>query len=184
MIETAEVIRNGVNVSKLGQMISVIRHHPELARFTFRARNRWNTGARSLATVDGFYGTSRELRHDNPLTIQSDEPAALLGEDTGMNPVEIAMASLSACMTTTLAYKAAGMGLEFESIESEFEGDIDARGLTGVSSDTRTGYQEIRVKFYVKGDGDPKTIEELIKHSPVYDSLTNPVTIRIEVAKV
>ena len=45
------------------------------------------------------------------------------------------------------------------------------------------GYREIRVKFRVKGDVDEETVQELVRKSPVYDTLANPVNIRIEVEK-
>ena len=48
----------------------------------------------------------------------------------------------------------------------------------------RSGYREIRVKFKVKGDVDEATIQELVRKSPVYDTLANPVKIVIEVEKV
>jgi uncharacterized OsmC-like protein len=41
-----------------------------------------------------------------------------------------------------------------------------------------------RVKFKVKGDLDEATIRELLDKSPVYDTLANPVKIKIEVEKV
>jgi hypothetical protein len=47
------------------------------------------------------------------------------------------------------------------------------------------GYREIRVKFKVKGDdADEATIQELVRKSPVYDTLANPVKITIDVEKV
>ena len=108
----------------------------------------------------------------------------LLGEDNGANPVEFVLAGLSGCMTTTLAYHAASRGLELEEISSEFEGDIDLHGLLDLDPDVRSGYREIRVKFRVKGDADEETIRELVRKSPVYDTLAQPVRIKIDVEKV
>jgi uncharacterized OsmC-like protein len=83
-----------------------------------------------------------------------------------------------------LAYHAAGRGLKIEGISSEFEGDIDLQGLLDLSPEVRPGYREIRVKFKVKGDVDEETIQQLVRKSPVYDTLANPVKIKIEVEKV
>ena len=44
-------------------------------------------------------------------------------------------------------------------------------------------YREIRVKIRVKGDVDEDTVKELVRKSPVYDTLANPVTIKIEVSE-
>jgi uncharacterized OsmC-like protein len=137
-----------------------------------------------VATVDGFYGTCQEMEHKQPYVMHADEPPVLLGEDNGANPVEFVLAGLSGCMTTTLAYHAAGRGLNIEDVSSEFEGDIDLHGLLDLDPDVRSGYREIRVKFKVKGDVDEATVKELVRKSPVYDTLANPVKIKIEVEKV
>jgi len=179
-----DTILNGVNVTKLGQTIEAVKQQPEIAQFKFRARNQWDTGGHNVATVDTFYGTCQEMEHKQPFQMHADEPAVLLGQDNGANPVEFVLAGLSGCMTTTLAYHAAGQGLNLEEVSSEFEGDIDLQGLLGTDPTVRSGYREIRVKFKVKGDVDEATIQELVRKSPVYDTLANPVKIKIEVEKV
>jgi len=179
-----DTILNGVNVTKLGQTIEAVKQQPEIAQFKFRARNQWDNGGHNVATVDTFYGTCQEMEHKQAFVMHADEPAVLLGEDNGANPVEYVLAGLSGCMTTTLAYHAAGQGLNLEEVSSEFEGDIDLQGLLGTDPNVRSGYREIRVKFKVKGDADEATIQELVRKSPVYDTLANPVKIKIEVEKV
>lgn len=181
---TNETTRNGVNVTKLAGTISAIEQQPELAQFKFRARNQWDTGGHNVATVDTFYGTCQEMEHKQPFVMHADEPAVLLGEDNGVNPVEFILAGLSGCMTTTLAYHSARRGLDIESIESQYEGDIDLQGLLDIDPNIRSGYREIRVKFKVKGEVDEQTIQELIRKSPVYDTLANPVKIKIEIEKI
>jgi len=179
-----ETVLNGVNATKLGQTIEAIKQNAEIGQFKFRARNQWDLGGHNQATIDTFYGACQEMEHKQPFKLDADEPAVLLGEDNGANPVEFVLAGLSGCMTTTLAYHAAGRGLKIEDISSEYEGDIDLRGLLDIDPNVRPGYREIRVKFKVKGDVDEATVQELIRKSPVYDTLSNPVKIRIEVEKV
>jgi len=183
-VQSKDIVRNGVNATKLAATIRAIEKQPELAQFKFRARNQWDTGGHNVATVDSFYGTCQEMEHKQPFRFDADEPAVLLGEDNGANPVEFVLAGLSGCMTTTLAYHAAGRGLNIESIESEYEGDIDLHGLLDLDPNVRPGYREIRVKFKVKGDADETTIQELLRKSPVFDTLANPVKIKVEVEKV
>ena len=177
-------ILNGVNVTKLGQTIEAIKQQPEIAEFKFRARNQWESGARNVATLSDFYGTCRELQHKAPFQIDADEPPVLLGGDTGPGAGEYVLAALSACLTGTLAYHASARGLKIEDIQSEYEGDVDLRGFLDIDPRVRNGFSEIRVKFKVKGDLDEATVRELLSKSPVYDTLANPVRIRIEVEKV
>ena len=180
----AEIIRNGVNVTRLAATIRAIEKQPDLAQFKFRARNQWDTGGHNQATINTFYGTCQEMEHKQPFRFDAEEPAVLLGEDNGANPVEFVLAGLSGCMTTTLAYHAAGRGLDIESIESEYEGDIDLRGLLDIDPNVRSGYREIRVKFKVRGNIDEATVQELVRKSPVFDTLARPVTIKVQVEKV
>ena len=184
MTATKDTIRNGVNVTKLEQTIEAVKKQPEIAHFKFRTRNQWDDGSHNVATVDTFYGTCQEFEHKQPYVMHADEPPVLLGNDNGANPVEFVLAGLSGCMTTTLAYHAAKRGIDLEEISSEFEGDIDLQGLLDLDPKVRSGYREIRVKFKVKGDADEQTIHELLRKSPVYDTLANPVKIKIEVEKM
>jgi len=183
-IAPKETILNGVNVTKLGQTIEAIKQNTEIAQFKFRARNQWDIGGHSRPTVDTFYGACQEMEHKQPFKFDADEPAVLLGEDNGANPVEFVLAGLSGCMTSTLAYHAASLGLKIEDISSEYEGDIDLRGFLAIDPNARPGYREIRVKLKVKGDVDEAAVQELVRKSPVYDTLANPVRIKIEVEKV
>lgn len=56
--------------------------------------------------------------------------------------------------------------------------------MLDLDPNARPGYREIRVKFKVKGSVDEATVRELVRKSPVYDTLANPVKIKIEVEKV
>lgn len=179
--ETKETVLNGVNVTRLGQTIEAIRQKPELASFKFRARNQWDFGIHTVATISDFYGTCQDLQHKAPFVLDSDEPAVLLGEDTGAGAAEYILAGLSACLTGTLVYHASARGLKIEDIQSEYEGDVDLRGFLDLDPKVRNGYREIRVKFKVKGDLDEATVRELLSKSPIYDTLANPVRIKIEV---
>lgn len=179
-----ETLLNGVNVTKLGQTIEAVKQNTEIAQFKFRASNQWDIGAHNQATIDTFYGACQEMQHKQPFKHDADEPSVLLGEDRGANPVEFVLAGLSACMTTALAYHAAARGLKIEDISSEYEGDIDLRGFLAIDPNVRPGYREIRVKFKVKGDVDEATVQELVRNSPVLDTLANPVKIKIEVEKI
>ena len=176
---------NGVNVTRLMETIQAVRKQPELAEFKFRARNKWGIGAENRAEIKEYYGQCQELdTRPVPFVVQHDEPPVLLGKDKGANPVEVLLAALSGCMTTTLAFYSASEGMSIQKIESEYEGDIDLRGFLGIDPDVRKGFQEIRVKFKVKGDPEAAKIRELVQCSPVFDSISKGVPIKITVEKV
>ncbi len=183
--ESTGVVRNGLSVSKLHETVSAIRKVPTLGFLKFHVHNQWSTiRLQSQAKVDTFYGAGQEQHHERPLVVNADEPAVLLGDDTGPNPAEIALSALSACMTSALVYKATAMGSDLESIESEFEGDLNLTGSLGIDPRVKNRFQEVRVKFKVKSDLDAATIEEMVKSSPVYDTFVRPVKVVVEIEKV
>ena len=171
---------NGVNVEKLGETVQAIQGKPELAKFKFRATNKWINGGHNQTTVKEFYGACQEdTTRTEPFVLDADEPPVLLGEDHNANPAEFVLHALASCLTTSMVYHAAANGIKIEEVESEYEGDIDLHGFLNLSQDIRKGYQNIRVNFKVKSDAPAYKLRELMKHSPVFDIVTNPVPVAI-----
>ena len=71
-MQTKDTVRNGVNVTQLGQTIHAIRHNPDIAQFKFRARNQWDTGGHNQATVHTFYGACQEMEHKQTFQFKAD----------------------------------------------------------------------------------------------------------------
>ena len=61
---------------------------------------------------------------------------------------------------------------------------LSRHNTTRESSIQGSGYREIRVKFKIKGDVDKATVQELVRKSPIFDTLTNPVKMKVEVEKM
>lgn len=176
-------ITNGVNVTALFNTIDAVKHDAQLADFRFRASNRWIDGGHNRSTIQGFYGCRDEdSSRTQPFVMDADEPAVLLGEDNGANPVEYILHALAACMTTTMVYHAAARGIEIKAVESSLEGDLDLRGFLGLSDEVRKGYHQVRVNFKVQCNTDASLLRELAQFSPVYDLVSNslPVEVNIE----
>ncbi len=175
---------NGVDVDRLNDTIDAIKRDPEIAKFRFRATNRWDSGGHNTTTIHDFYGAKQNVEHDHDFMIAADEPDLLLGGDMGANPVEMALTSLAGCLTTTLVYHAAARGVTINGVESELEGELDLRGFLGLSDDVRTGYKSICVKMHVDADASQETLDELVALakglSPVVDIISNPVEVIVK----
>jgi uncharacterized OsmC-like protein len=172
---------NGVNVTQLDATIGAIRETPTLATFQFRARNRWIEGGLNRSTIKEFYGAGEEdTTRAEPFVLDADEPPVLLGEDRGANPVEYVLHALAACLTTSLVFHAAAQGIPIDEVESRLEGDLDLHGFLGLKDDVRKGYQSIRVSFRIKADATEEQLRELCKMSPVFDIVSNPVPVTID----
>ena len=60
MTAVTNTIRNGVDTEKLFATLDLIKEQPELARFQFRASNRWIDGSHNRSTIKGFYAAGGE----------------------------------------------------------------------------------------------------------------------------
>ena len=177
--------RNGVNTPVLLATINAVKDAPELARFRFRASNRWISGTYNESRVETFDGAGGEHTHKSQYRYAADHPSVLVGEDRGPTPIEFLLHGLAACITSGIANIAAVRGVTLTSVESHVEGDIDLRGILGLSPDVRNGYEAIRVRFEIAGDAPPeklrKIVEQSVARSAVYDVLTHGVPVEISV---
>jgi folylpolyglutamate synthase/dihydropteroate synthase len=54
MTVVTDTIRNGVDTEKLFATLDLIKEQPELAKFQFRATNRWIDGAHNRSSIKNF----------------------------------------------------------------------------------------------------------------------------------
>jgi uncharacterized OsmC-like protein len=177
-------IRNGVDTATLFATLDAVKGNNDIAKFQFRATNRWVSGTHNQSTIHGFYGAMQEMTHEQPFTFDADHPAVLVGSDNGPTPVEYVLHALAACLTAGLANIAAARKVNLTEVESTVEGDIDLLGILGLSSEVRNGYEQIKVSFKLRGD-DPEKLRQVVEQSrqrsAVYDIVTNGVPVAIEV---
>lgn len=179
-IPTEKVV-NGVDVEKLYETMGAIRQNSDIAKFNFRAQNRWISGGHNTTTINEFDGALQTHKRNQPFVFQKDEPPVLLGTDQGANPVEYLLTALAGCLTTSLVYHAAARGIKIDQVEATFAGDLDIQGFLGMSDKVRNGYESIQVKFKVKGDASEETLRELVEiaqqRSPVFDIVSHPTQV-------
>jgi uncharacterized OsmC-like protein len=177
---------NGVDVTTLLATREAVRSTPDIAQFQFRATNRWVSGTHSVSTYDGFHGVGQEMAHRQTTEVVSDHPEVLVGTDHGPTPVEYLLHGIAACLTSGIANIAAARGVTLTKVESSVEGDIDLLGILGLSDGTvRNGYEQIRVTFHIEGDADDATLRGIVeqsrRRSAVYDALTQPTPVVIDI---
>jgi uncharacterized OsmC-like protein len=183
---TAVVARNGVDTPALFATLDAVKANQDLAKFQFRATNRWISGNHSRSSIQGFYGAGQEdTSRAEPFTYDADHPAVLVGSGNAPTPVEFLLHAIAACLTAGLGNIAAARGVTLHSVESTVTGDIDLTGLLGMNPDVRNGYEGISVAFRISGDADEETLRGLIeqsrRRSAVYDVLTNGVPVAVTV---
>jgi uncharacterized OsmC-like protein len=179
-------MRNGVDIATLFATLDAVKQAPEAAKFQFRAHNEWQSGTHNRSTIADFFGVGEERSHERTFVFDADHPAVLVGRDNGPTPVEFVLHALAACLTAGLANIAAARGVRLTEVRSTVTGDIDLNGILGLDDGVRNGYQQITVRFTIKGDAPADKLRELVEQSrarsAVYDVVTNgvPVTIQVD----
>ena len=178
--------RNGVDTATLFATLDAVREHPELARFQFRANTRWVDGTWNRTTIEDFHGAGAEQHREQAFTVDADHPVVLVGQDRAPTPAEHLLQALGSCLTSGLANIAAARGIELGEVTARVEGDIDLLGILGLADGVRTGFEQVRVTFHVKGDAGAEQLRRLVEQardrSAVYDVITNGVPVTIDVA--
>jgi len=178
-------IDNGVNVEALLGAREALSQAPEAAQFTWRAKCEWVNGTHSRSTVEGFFGLGEEQKHRQAFTLDADHPELFASEDHGVTPVEMVLAGLAGCLTAGIATVAQHREIQLRSVKATLEGGMDLQGILGIDGDVRNGFSGIKVKYEIDADATPEEIKALVaqsqKRSAVFDAITNPTNVSVEV---
>jgi uncharacterized OsmC-like protein len=185
MTTTAMPVDNGVNVGALLDAREALSQAPEAAQFTWRATCEWVNGTHSRSTVKGFFGLGEEQNHRTTFTFDADHPEIFASEDHGATPVELVLAGLASCLTAGVASVAQNRDIQLRSVKATLEGGMDIQGILGIDSDVRNGFDGIKVTYDIDADATPDEIRAVVaqsqKRSAVYDVITNPTNVTVEV---
>jgi uncharacterized OsmC-like protein len=183
-VRDTQTTRNGLDLNAMNQTVAALRANPALARFEFRARNRWVSGGENRSTIRDFFGAGREDdSRSEPFTFTNGEPPVLLGHNEGANPVEFLLHALAGCITTTTVLHAAARGIEIETLSTTLSGDLDVQGLLALG-DVPAGYRQITVDMDITArNASDEEIDALLafaqEHSPVCNTVCRPVEVTV-----
>ena len=185
MDATTTPVDNGVNVDALLEAREALSQAPEAAQFKWRATCEWVNGTHSRSTVEGFFGLGEEQQHKTQFTFDADHPEIFASEDHGATPVELVLAGLASCLTAGVASVAQMRDIQLRSVSATLEGGMDIQGILGIDGDVRNGFDGIKVTYDIDADATPDEIRAVVaqsqKRSAVYDIITNPTNVSVEV---
>jgi uncharacterized OsmC-like protein len=185
MTATETPVDNGVNVEALLAAREALTAAPEAAEFHWRATCEWQNGTHSESTVEGFFGLGEEQSHRTRFSFDADHPEIFASEDNGATPVEYVLVGLASCLTAGIAAVAQNREIQLKRVSATLEGDMDVHGILGMDSDVRNGFSDIRVTYDIDADASPDDIRALVeqsqKRSAVFDIVTNPTNVTVEV---
>ncbi|HZX56897.1 MAG TPA: OsmC family protein, partial [Ilumatobacteraceae bacterium] len=126
-----------------------------------------------------------EQAHNKRYSFDTDHPELFASEDIGATPVEYILVGLAGCLTAGVAAVAQNREIQLRRVSATLEGKMDVRGILGIDSDVRNGFSSIKVTYDIDADATPDDIRALVaqsqKRSAVYDVITNPTDVQVEV---
>jgi uncharacterized OsmC-like protein len=177
-IEQTQETTNGIEVGQVMDVIGAIEADPGFAKFQWRATNKWIDGAVSRSRIKGFFaGNAEDTTRKEAFTLDADEPTIAAGQNSAPNSMEYVLHALATCLTGTLVYHAAVRGIEIEAVESSYTGDMDVRGLFGLSDDVRKGFNKVTVNMRAKSEASVEELTELALYSPVHDIISRSLPV-------
>lgn len=113
-----------------------------------------------------------------------DHPECFASEDRGATPVEYVLVALAGCLTASVASVAQHRGIQLRSITATVEGEMNVLGILGADPDVRNGFDRITVRVAIDAGASRDELEALLaqsqKRSAVFDLVTNPTDVRVE----
>jgi uncharacterized OsmC-like protein len=188
MSTEAVQINNGVNVEALLGAREALSEAPAAAQFKWRATSEWAGGTHTRAVVDNFFGLGEEQKHRQSFQYDTDHPEVFASEDNGSTPVEFVLVGLAGCLTAGIASVAQNRGIQLRSVKATVEGGMDLYGILGIDGDIRNGFDGVSVRFDIDADASEEDIAAVVaqsqKRSAVFDIISNPTNVNVEVSKV
>ena len=179
--EQTNALVNGVDASQLMNVIGEIEADQNYAKFQFRATNQWINGSLSRSRIKDFHaGNAEDSTRKQAFTLDADEPLIAAGHDSAPNSMEYVLHALATCLTGTLIYHAAVNGINIDSVESSYTGDMDVRGLFGMSEEVRKGFNKVSVEMRVKSKASVEQLTALALFSPVYDIISKSLPVEFK----
>ena len=180
-------IDNGVNVEAILGAREALTEAPEAAQFKWRATSEWVNGTHTRAHVENFFGLGEEQNHRQSFDYDTDHPEIFASEDNGPTPVEMVLVGLAGCLTAGVAAVAQNRGIQLRSVKASLEAGLDIQGILGIDSDVRNGFDGVKVSFVIDADASQQDIEALVaqsqKRSAVFDIMSNPTDVHVDVSK-
>ena len=97
------------------------------------------------------------------------------------------LVGLAGCLTAGIAAVAQNRNIQLRSVKATLEAGMDLQGILGIDSDVRNGFDGIKVTYTIDADATGEEIKALVaqsqRRSAVFDIVTNPTNVIVEVAQ-
>ncbi|UUX34724.1 OsmC family protein [Fundicoccus culcitae] len=116
-----------------------------------------------------------------------DEPRDSGGTDKGMNPVELLLNSLGACLAIVIKSFARSKHINLKGCTVVCEGELDPDGYKYINPNAKKGFSKITINIHIDADNTDEEIKEyidfVIETCPVHDTITNTPEFETNIIK-
>ena len=147
------------------------RSDPNSSRITLRAQ-----GGESDTPISCSVEVGQKI-------LEAQAHSGVGGPGTAACSGDLLLGALAACAQLTCQLVATAMGIPFEHIRVEVEGEMDLGGTLGISKEVPVGFQDIHAQFSINApDATPEQLtalkEKTEQYCVVMQTLINPPQIR------
>ena len=147
------------------------RSDPNSSRITLRAQ-----GGESDTPISCSVEVGQKI-------LEAQAHSGVGGPGTAACSGDLLLGALAACAQLTCQLVATAMGIPFEHIRVEVEGEMDLGGTLGISKEVPVGFQDIHARFSINApDATPEQLtalkEKTEQYCVVMQTLINPPQIR------
>ena len=147
------------------------RSDPNSSRITLRAQ-----GDQSDTPISCSVEVGQKI-------LEAQAHSGVGGPGTAACSGDLLLGALAACAQLTCQLVATAMGIPFEHIHVEVEGEMDLSGTLGISKDVPVGFQDIHARFDINApDATPDQLaalkEKTEQYCVVMQTLMRPPQIR------
>lgn len=186
-------IKAGIDIEKLEGFREAIQKDP--VTLGLKARSVWegHTGRSTVHIGEYSLGGQKIDRDTRKYTIsygawkEVEEAMGAVGPTDRMEPVEMALGALSACLSYSIGLNAARHGIDLEEMEITTTADVDPSVLFELKGPEAHGscMPTINCEVKVKGKNltpeQLQTIERLVAYSPVHGMIAQMNNIQTKV---
>lgn len=189
-------VRHGVDLEKLEQFRNFLRANPEKGYLKLQAKAIYEGQAGRSTVHIGPFGLD-ETHIDRPTRHYTfpfgawrevEELTGLVGPTDRMEPIEMALAAIAACLINSITLNAARLDIDTDGLEITVKSTVDPRVLFAIKKpeDHRAclGTVEFDVKVNGKiSDEEIETIKDLCRYSPVHGLIAEAINVSCQVSR-
>lgn len=186
--QPTETVKNGVDLEEFHEFVEYATENPETVQMELSARA-LSEGRlfHSLAKVDAYSLGGEEIRRETreytlPMGAwkEVEDAGGFIDPTDRMEPIEVALAALTACLNVAVGITAVANDIELEDFETEVRLDFDPRVILMIHDVDRSeeSFDDITVEITVSGndltDDEIEVLTAGAQRSPVWNLLRLP----------